>query len=339
MDEIPILDSFYGYTLHGYKKIVTNPMYRSVVCDDETGKIVAFSPPKSVPYEGLFPGQQHLEEFVEGTMINVFWCHRTNYWIPCTRRRIGACTKFYNTSNLTFLEMFYSAVKILDISFDQIDTRLSLTFVMQHPDNRIVTAIDTPRLYLIDVFEHLGDGSIPKPWSHPLDTTFFKGFENVSFPKILNGFTSTDELETFVRSQPYTFMGVVLRDNEDLWKRSKYVNPHFQKVKQLRGNQSDIMFRYIEVKRDKKIGQYLKYFPEEAMCFQFFKECLEKIIYRMYSNQEKPFLLDFYQKKTLLAMKKRYAYKNEIYKFVTELDPKIQYKLLKEFRQKLFVSP
>lgn len=152
----PLLDSFNDYNLYGYEKDANNTLYRSVIIDEPKNKMVCYSPPKSCPYfttdTDLSKGY-HIEDFVEGTMINVFFCRHMNYWIPSTRRRIGAQTKFFNHCQTSFLEMFYDAVQKLNISFEYVPLNLSFTFVLQHPDNKIVTAFPYPKLYLIDVFE------------------------------------------------------------------------------------------------------------------------------------------------------------------------------------------
>lgn len=338
-----LLDSFNDYNLYGYKKTEkdeTNKLYRSVIVDQPKNKMVCFSPPKSSPYFATntdISKGYHIEEFVEGTMINVFFCQHMNYWIPSTRRRIGAQTKFFNHCQSSFLEMFYDAVQELNISFEYVPLNLSFTFVLQHPDNKIVTAFKHPKVYLIDVFEFIDNEFLPKQWSHPLNTTGFQGFENVSFPKSY-AFNTSKILETYVKRQPYTFMGLIIRD-QDASKRMKYKNPRFEKIQSLRGNQSDILFRYVEVKTERQIRKFLKFFPEFEATFNEFKNHYTSIVETLNQNQHHSYLLKFYQQNTIKAIKKYYNKKNvnrsEIYYYITLLDNKIQYKLLNEMRQML----
>ena len=56
-------------------------MFRSVIVDNESNKVVSFAPPKSYKYDDL-KDNDHLvcTEYVEGTMINVFWNKYTDGW-------------------------------------------------------------------------------------------------------------------------------------------------------------------------------------------------------------------------------------------------------------------
>lgn len=334
---IKTVDSFNQYELIGYKnEYEDNLFFRSVAVDVTADKIVSFSPPKSIPYlSNMNLADCHVEEMIEGTMINVFWCKYLNHWIPCTRRRIGAENHFFKECSKSFYELFYDAVQALNISFDNIPTNLSFTFVLQHPDNRIVTKFTTPNLYLIDVFEYSENDTIPKKWSHPLNTTGL--FENVSYP-IIFSFDTSAALETYVNSQPYSFMGVAIYTIHDpnMWQRMKVINTSYQYVKNLRGNQCDLLYRYIQLKREKQIRKFITVFSEFVPQFDSFKQAYEAVVARLYQNQHHTYLLRFYEKKTMNAIKahlnQKNIKKNQIYLYIAHLDETIQFKLLKEFQ-------
>ena len=135
------------------KNLDTLGLFRSIITDGK--KLISFSPPKSVPYQ-LFsshhtPENSIIEEFVEGTMINYFY--HDNKWVLATRWNIGANTRYYQDQKQTFKEMFDSAVLEKSIPLDTLDKTKSYSFVLQHPNNRIVVPFIKPNLVLVAVYE------------------------------------------------------------------------------------------------------------------------------------------------------------------------------------------
>jgi len=321
---VPIIHLKDGYRLIGYKRglndISTCGLYRSVIIN-ENNQVVCFSPPKSTLVNLQ---SETFEEFVEGTMINIFWCPEKQEWIPCTRRNIGANVKFYMHQTKTFAEMFNEVITQLNIEFDSLSKSCSYSFVMQHPENRIVNRVLSYKLVLIDIFEMVGNNRV-KQWQHPLHTAV--NIKNISFPTIYN---YTKQLTHFVSKQPATFMGVVIRCGTE---RMKIRNPQFEKLRQLLGNQADLLFRYIELKKEKKIKHFLRVFPEHTERFANYKlqiENLVKYLFLIYSR--KVFLPnDFYIRKTIFRMN---SYRvdcstSSIYLYLFNLPDKVFYKILR----------
>lgn len=120
--------------------------FRSVVYKNDV--LVAVSPSKSIPYE-RFRETYHIrecivEEFVEGTMINVWW---ENEWKIATKSIIGAECTF--ESNRTFASMFYECLNNSEID---LNPTYCYSMVMQHPDNIIVTPVREMKLYIVGVY-------------------------------------------------------------------------------------------------------------------------------------------------------------------------------------------
>ena len=78
-------------------------------------------------------------------MINVF--HFGGDWHISTRSKIGANCKWF--SDKKFSEMFDEAKGGLD--FEKLNPELTYSFVLRHPENRIVTKYDTTDLVLVQV--------------------------------------------------------------------------------------------------------------------------------------------------------------------------------------------
>jgi hypothetical protein len=245
---IPELDNTYskeGYTILNYKKMNNpNDLLRSVIY--KNNKLVCFSPPKSIPYDTF--KQQHpiqeivVDEFIDGTMINVFYVD--DNWVIATRSVVGAKCNFY--SSKTFHEMFHET----NINYNVLNTKYCYSFVLQHPENQIVKPIDTPKLYLIAVYQIL-------------DNTVYEvhvsnhGIHCFLTPLMFK-FQSYEDAEIFVQNQPHIFKGLMLKSNND---RTKIRNLSYEKIKKLRGNSNNLKYTYLTIRSTPEQAEYEKYFP------------------------------------------------------------------------------
>ena len=269
------------YSIVGYDKRFYNPtayddsnLFRSVIIDNETKGVVCFSPPKSFSLpKGTDISKFYMEEYIEGTMINVFFNSREGRWEYATKRTVDSNTKFDNKTK-TFRQMFEEALDFLQVNLDLLPTDACYSFVLQHPENRIVNKVETIRLYLIDVFKLWESDRIVYQLSHPLKP--IAGLEKVEIPKTFL-FRNLQEMKQFLKVQPSTFMGIVLRDDEHMI-RYKVKNYHYETLKSLRGNSSQLMRRYLQLKKEKKIKKYLLHFPEHENDFKSYQDLFQKYI-------------------------------------------------------------
>ena len=124
-----IIKQYCGLYLIKYNKhslthdnVSTLGLFRSVITDGE--RILSFAPPKSQNYNNFIVNNDfqdcHISEFIDGTMINVFY-NTSNInkngksspkWEIATRSNIGANCRFNLNSKKTFREMFYDAICI-----------------------------------------------------------------------------------------------------------------------------------------------------------------------------------------------------------------------------------
>jgi hypothetical protein len=95
-----------------YDLVSSYGLCRSVIVNSKN-KVVGFAPPKSILCDDFIRKYSEnttdivAEQFVEGTMINVFWDDLAG-WEISTRNTIGATSSFYKGSK-TFREMFIEA--------------------------------------------------------------------------------------------------------------------------------------------------------------------------------------------------------------------------------------
>ena len=126
-----------------------DPLYRnrrSVIYKGDT--LVCMSPGKSIPLDETIPVTDYtVEDFVEGIMINAFY---DDGWKIATKSNIGANCTFDSTR--TFAELFDDCKAAVGLSLDTLNPEFSYSFVMKHPDHRIVTPVTQPTLTCVAKF-------------------------------------------------------------------------------------------------------------------------------------------------------------------------------------------
>jgi hypothetical protein len=315
------------YTIVRYDKTVmphelyeTAGVFRSVIYN-EKGDVCVFSPPKSIPIEKFteryssVPKSVIAEEFIEGTMVNVFW--DGTQWEMATRSSVGGKVSFFTTANTlrpeynqTFRYMFIDAIasiqlkhqqpnpeptgdafrNIIDELFDnknteffkcleQVPKNVCFSFVLQHPQNRIVVPLTEPKLYLVAVYEIVNEQQ----------DTYVRRVSRVSVEQYKSllpvgiCYPEKYEFETFDELREkyagmmtdYSIQGVMLT-HRDTGVRSKMRNPNYEKVRFLRGNQPKLQYRYLMLRQKQSVGEYLKYYPEHKHEFSYYRKMIHQ---------------------------------------------------------------
>jgi hypothetical protein len=274
-----------------YENIDTLGLYRSVIIHTETNKVVCVSPPKSVSPQWFMDTYSDLkdvyaEEFVEGTMVNAFWDSIQSKWVVSTKGNLGATTTFYTSQ--TFLSMFTDACNFCNLQLDNLEKTLCYSFVLQHPNNRIVVAFRHPTIYLVRAYRiHPGNQVelIELPSTNYSFRQDFVGFEHssVQVPTRYT-FHSYAELESrFAQLSvtPYNVLGVVIRHHHH---HCKIRNPTYLKVRDLRGVSSRLDYNYLRLRKIDKVSEFLLYFPEYKHDMSTIRRMLHTFTGQLYLN-------------------------------------------------------
>ena len=275
--------------------IKSSGLFRSVILNDEN-KIIVFSPPKSLSSD-MFTntyGKDVLncraEQYVEGTMINVFNDH--GEWEIATRSTVGGKITFFRVDGniTTFRHMFLDACNYVNLDFDYLDKSLCYSFILQHPENRIVSPIVEKGIYLAKVYkiDKYNVTEIDKREQVRLIVENARNTEGRPLPLIKlpleYTFKTFDELKEKYASMntPYEDVGVmVYASNGD---RTKFRNPNYEEIRLLRGNQPKLEYHYLSLRKTGKMEQYLKYFPEYKKKFLEFREKLHRFTKNLHQN-------------------------------------------------------
>lgn len=323
--------SILKYTTGSLKcdELQTLGLLRSVVLDRD-GKIVAYSPPKCVvPSANEFNERYSddkiiVEEFVEGTMFNVFY-HKPNGqedgadWDIATKSCVGANIVFHSLPpalkqdqppaeveadaqaaepKKTFRRMFLECMNHVGLDLNALQKDCSYSFVMQHPNNHIVRHITEPALYLVAVYKIDNENLVVEEQCRDEHLSKINSSARTSVRLPLQ-FTNVglDELKEIYTSlnSPYDFPGLVCRECST-GARFKFRNPNYERMKNLHGSEPKLQFQYLSLRHQNKVKDHLKLHPEHRDAFEKFRDQLHAYTNQLFANyiscyvkKERPF--------------------------------------------------
>jgi hypothetical protein len=288
-------------------------LFRSVVA--KRGKIACFSPPKSQAYEEMsrksLDSSVVVQELVEGTMINVFWNPtldsegeyvvgdktQTNTlgiggeWEIATRSTVGGRVSYFQDDGAaTFRHMFLEASNERGLDLDDLivsDNKgiFCYSFVLGHPKNRLVSLLDAPRLHLVAVYRINGMEVSPMALSE-VKLLGLVGETRVLCPEEFDNIDVTwDSTTKSCRdmSMSYDKPGLVFHDTRT-GHRSKFRNKYYEQVKALRGNEPKLQFHYLKLRKEGKVKEFLRYFPDRAPELARYRGAVHNFTKALYEN-------------------------------------------------------
>jgi hypothetical protein len=276
--------------------ISTYGLCRSVIVNSDNC-VIGFAPPKSLKpdtFMQLYPEKTSdivAEEYVEGTMINVFFNPKIGLgggWEMATKSTVGAVSSFFKQKGgKNFRNMFLDAAVKNNLILENLNKNLSYSFVLQHPDNRIVVPFKEPQLYLVAIY--LIDNSdkqnirVFKYDMEKIKNSDWLG-ATIKFPEVYE-FTEYRELIDKYASMntSYDKVGFILY-NKRSGERTKVRNPAYEEVRQLRGNQPKLQFQYLSLRKEGKVSEFLKFYPENKKELSMFRDQIHLFTTTLYDN-------------------------------------------------------
>jgi hypothetical protein len=191
--------------------------------------------------------------------------------------------------------MFVEACEANNFNFETLNKQYCYSFVLQHPDNRIVVPFTVPRLYLVEVFEivqtDINVEVIPQN-IYAVRTNGEWSSTTIRFPDVYEFKTYSELIEKFASANtPYDVMGIVIK-NMITNERAKIRNPIYEEVRHLKGNQSKLQYQYLHLRKEGKLPEFLKFYPENK---REFSECRNQV--HMFTNMLHQNYLACYVKK------------------------------------------
>ena len=237
--------------------------FRSVVWNTETNKPVAFSPFQSVPLDSsTFVSKESLvvEDFWDGTMINLFYDDKTAQWLIATRSNIGGNCRFYGPQ--TFYRLFWDTFAGLNITVGMLNEQMCYSWVLQHPTNRIVVPVPVANLRLVQVVK-----MTPLDFLPPLSE--YPAMMNMAGRRLpLSGLEVTVKaLEAMIAANDSVYcQGFVVKDTAT-GQRWKIRTPTYKMLHELRGNTPRLDYKWLELRQKGSMNAYMHHFPEDRQPF------------------------------------------------------------------------
>lgn len=262
--------------------------YRSFICYKD--KVLSFSPPKSLNYDHFIqeniPNKCYAEDYIEGTMITVYYNEHKEKWEIATKSALGATVYFFNQTK-TFDIMFKEACENCNFNIENLSKKFNYIFILQHPENRIVLPIQLPYIYLIKIYE-IKDNIVYQQDLYKTITDYQlikyqEGKIAVGIPAVYP-INSYEELEKYFGSEEtsHNYLGVMIYNQNG--ERIRIRNPNYQEIKYLRGNQPKLFYQYLDLRKKDKVKDYLFYYPESTTAFLEFRKILHRFTNLLWKN-------------------------------------------------------
>jgi len=249
--------------------------FRSVVWNTETHRPVSVTAFKSEMGESLpaldANSDIQMEAFVDGVMIGQFWDAGAQKWRIHTRSTLDAKARYFSQTR-TFSEMFDDAIKSMYAPLAEpftarLDKSVSYTWILSHPENRIVTDVKKPAITLVAQMRLHEEGTVDML---PLSEAPEGVLTPATYPMLEN-----QALETCVQSLLTVLgalhgyqQGVIFKSRADPFKRWKMRTATYNTIRHLRGNTARRDFLLMDLQTKGRLEDYLRYYPEERLLAQ-----------------------------------------------------------------------
>ena len=259
-----------------FRSVVWNKVLNIPVCVAPS-KALANSPPPNMMLASV-------EDFVDGFMLNVFVVAGNPTLHIATRTMLGGSNAFY--SEKTFGQMFeecvaatpYRTVASLTDALIKANTGSSVfvSFVLQHPEHRIVSKVSSPAVYVAHMGSVTATGQVTV-YETPDAMMWPSGLQRLqvtSYPtRIFNAQNEIDDLLRKISvTRGWRWQGLVFKDGRG--GRWRLRTPTYTMLRELRGSESKSLDRFLRLRVQKKMGEYLKHYAEDREEFWQFEQTL-----------------------------------------------------------------
>ena len=269
---------------------------RSVVWDTEANVPCCVSPfaarrDQKIPNAG--EATLRIEDFVEGVMVNVFRARGDAETHVTTRSKLDADGTFY--SERSFRELFEEAMDAKRTSLSDIENLIGapndlvaatfITLVLAHPEHRVVRTVEKANFWAIYRGTVANDGTVtfytedlPVAWRPKTYSLSFKG----EFAELKAKF---DEIKA---TKPWYWQGLVVHSGLQRW---RFRNSEHDRVRrELRGTESNSYGRFLRLRSQKRVQEYLRIYQEDNADFQAYEydfRAATKTLYAWYCKCHK----------------------------------------------------
>jgi len=264
-------------------------LFRSVVWDTDKNRPVCFAPGKAV--DGLPPVRTNfttVEDFMDGCMIQAFVSRSAPESLQlATRTQLGANNRFYSTKS--FRELFEDCLASTPIrTLDALRAHMCEfmeaqgsevisvfgSFVIQHPEHRVVTRNLVADAHMV----HLGLTTLTGNMNIMEQASQWPAaLRRLQVPRYpIKLFHTEEEIHDLIRrttvQNGFYWQGLVFKDGTG--SRWRVRSAAYNTIRALRGSEAFPVDRFLRLRYDGKIMDYLKHYPDERKAFWDFEQQL-----------------------------------------------------------------
>ena len=257
---------------------------RSVVWDTHANLPVCVAPRKAMLGDPS-PASYDIQEFVEGVMVNGFVSDSPDMnW--STRSSLGAKTGFYSTKS--FAEMVTEAERARMYGRGDLSGTLKYegcsfaSFVLQHPEHRVVQKIEKPSLNLIHIGRVEADGTVvlsdsPLDWPETLQSWAVK-----SYGSLTPADSPLRRMEQMSQTADSTWQGLVFRgSNGERWRLRSL---SYKILRELRGKESRVEERFCRLRQQNMLRFYSNTWSEDSAKFFELEKRFRALTVKIYTE-------------------------------------------------------
>jgi hypothetical protein len=264
----------------------------------------------------------------------MFWDEYCQSWEFATKNTIGCKKAFHyidflqSEANLqpskTFEDMFLEAYYYANLHYIHFDKTKCYSFVLQHPENRIVSYITEPRIYLIASYK-LEDNNVFLDDMTDIKQQVIELVNVKQLPSVLRfpiKYENTIDVEEFRNHPDYNIMGIVIK-NKTSGYYTKIRNNTYINIKEMVGNSPSLFTRFVSLYKQMKLNDYVSLFPEHHNYFYYYQSFLNTYINVLESYYQHIYILkndinDYFTREKKQHVNMVYHLKNLHKKYQTE---------------------
>ena len=254
--------------------------FRSVVWDTVDNRPVCVAPLKAVDGQPPLHTQfTSVQDFVDGVMLNVFVTAKEPSVLRlATRTHLGGMNSFY--SKKTFGEMFTECLTATPVRTKDMllmhmrevltttnSTAVFASFVLQHPDHRIVAKVESPDLNLVHLGTVNASGTVQVMEQAPEWPSALRRLQIPTYP--VKMFTNEEEVKQLMRrtavQNGFRWQGLVFKDGTG--SRWRIRSTGYTTLRSLRGGEAKSVDRFLRLRKDGEVVEYLKHYSEDRKEF------------------------------------------------------------------------
>jgi len=297
----------YGYEIWNYdndyvcfdeKQSIKN--CRSVLFSYPQHNLLSIGPGKTTDSEKFCEkhdcnGSIYVNEYIDGTMVHLFYDKRRKIWEISSKSHIGGSQKLQNyqtKTNKTLMEMFKEGLGYDSVSdlqnmsvIKDFPKNYSYQFVLLHPENVILYPIKQSLLYLVAVYDitqntrraiHIPP-MIYEKWYFLQNTT-------ILFPtqKKIDKWEEISKEQQSVYQVNENISGYMVLHIES-GERTKIMNPHYIQSKELNKISPRLGLYYLCLHKRDLVNEYLVFFPQFRKTFRKFQGLFHDYIEELHS--------------------------------------------------------